>query len=170
LCPLKQYLTSRTPHRTGCDRTKLVATVGLNDHRTRVICHLPLTKPVHAFAFDDIIKYIRRQRAASVPITGYTHTSLRTPSFDGYWWGRPDDDPEGKERWVYDAIVLLIIDYEIQLGDPRVSNVVQRLKNSIFRCYKNRNCPQKEIWVMAHSISRQDSPSPLEEVDEDATR
>jgi len=124
--------------------------IGLHEDRTRVTCHLPLNDPAQEKAITRIIDYLKAQRLEPIGVKGFTHSNFRPTSFYGYWWSSK------RQHWVEDKIVLFIIDYKLGLGDPRLSNQVQDLKDKIRQCYAGMGSPQDEIWVVAQQITRQD--------------
>jgi hypothetical protein len=134
------------------------ADTGLNEERVRVICHLPFNpQPKYDKAFRRVIKYIRSQRNAAIPITGYTHSDFRPCVFTGYWWGIPDakrNDRTARDAWVGDHIVVLMIDLQTNLQDKRLDRFVPRLKKEIKNIYGRYKCRQQEIWIIAHNSFR----------------
>ena len=134
------------------------ANTGLSEERVRVVCHLPYRDaPNYRQAFDEIIQYIRQQRSRSVPVTGYTRSSLRPRVFVGYWWGVPDakrNQRDAKPEWVPDEIVVLMIDLTTNLQDDRLSKFLRRLKVRILKIYATHRCKQQEIWIITHDSFR----------------
>ena len=136
-----------------------MSNVGLYEERVRVICHLPCKNAKHEQAIQDILKYLRAQRTASISVTGYTISSPRPIAFFGSWFGKPLeklDEPNTKNRWIPDKIVLLMTDYEISFSDARLTGVVRKLKESLHRAYATNRCPETDFWVVAHQLFRQD--------------
>lgn len=131
---------------------------GLSEERVRVVCHLPYRDALnYRKAFDQIIQYIRQQRGRTVPVTGYTRSSLRPRVFVGYWWGIPDSKRNQRganSEWVPDEIVVLMIDLAINLQDERLAKFLRRLKARILGIYSKHRCKQQEIWIIAHDSFR----------------
>lgn len=131
--------------------------IGLHEDRVRVICHLPCKDEPQEHAFYEVIDYLQSQRTAPVPVTGYTHSSLRPNVFWGYWWGRPDekhDQPRARKKWVPDKIVILIVDYGVEFSDRQVSEIVGQLKAAIVKAYESFKCPQEDFWITAQALIR----------------
>lgn len=129
--------------------------IGLHDERVRVTCHLPCSNDGEEKALRDVFKYLHGQRTASVPVTGYTHTALRPPTFSGWWFGKaPDDEPNAKKRWVQDDVVIVMVDYRIKFSDHRLSRLVKELHNALVAAYECNGCPQTEFWITTHQIVR----------------
>jgi hypothetical protein len=145
-------------HKRKFIAAKVIANAGLSEERVRVICHLPLRiDPGYKEAFQKVLKYLERQRNRVVPITGYTHSSFRPPAFHGFWYGTTDAERDSKNAgpaWVYDPVVLLIIDVESNLQDSRLERLLERLKGRIFKIYEDHGCLQSEIWIIAHNAFR----------------
>jgi hypothetical protein len=55
-----------------------------------------------------------------------------------------------------DKIVLLIVDFKIDLADPKFSltEEIARLKTVIHESYARYGRPQEEVWVVSHKITR----------------
>jgi hypothetical protein len=54
-------------------------------------------------------------------------------------------------------IILLMIDYQIPLGDPgarSLSKQISDLKQRIAAAYKRYGCKQDEVWVVSNPIGR----------------
>jgi len=100
-------------------------------------------------AFKGVIAFVRNQQEQGIGVSGYTFSAPDT--FYGYWW----DGESG--RWVEDKIILLMIDYQIPLGDPgarSLSEQISDLKQRIAAAYKRYGCKQDEVWVVSNPISR----------------
>lgn len=125
-------------------------TVGLHEERVRVICHLPCGNDKEEHAFYDIIKYLQSQVDAEIPVTGYTHSAIRPCPFFGYWFGKPPRSPRrAHRRWVEDKVVLMMIDYQLNFTDMRVSALVKALSEKLVVAYQENDCKQKEFWIVA---------------------
>jgi hypothetical protein len=121
---------------------------GEHEGRTRVVCHLPLNSVQEERAFKAVIQCLRSQRRTRVGVTGYTYSS--PTSFSGGWWS-----PQGKE-WLSDRVVLLLIDYQVELTDRRVSlsEKIAELKEKIQDAYTRHGRPQEEVWVVSFPVTR----------------
>jgi hypothetical protein len=134
-----------------------VPDIGLYEERTRVVCHLPCSNEKHECAFQDILKYLRKHRTAAIPVNGYTMSTTRPVAFIGNWFGKPSslsDQLNARNRWIPDKIVLLVVDYEINFSDQRLSRLVQDLKNELATAYSKWECPETDFWVVAQQIFR----------------
>ena len=121
---------------------------GQQEDRTRVICHLPLNDIAEEKAFKVVIKYLDSQRRKRIGVDGYTYSG--PDAFFGRWWSSERLD------WIADHIVLLIVDYKIDLTDQRVSlsEKIAELKNVVHEAYGRYGRHQEEVWVVAHRVTR----------------
>jgi hypothetical protein len=124
------------------------ANAGELEERTRVTCHLPLSHPREELAFKDVIEHLEAQRRQRVGVDGYTYSN--PTAFTGRWWS------SDRRGWMADRIVLLIVDYRIELTDPRASllGTVEELKAVIHDAYRRRGRPQEEVWVVSARVTR----------------
>ena len=124
-------------------------TPGEHEERTRVTCHLPMNNAAEEKAFKDIIAYLDRLRRQDIGVDGYTYSD--PTAFSGRWMDRAKGN-----TWITDKISLLIVDFKIELTDPKVSlsEKVTELKNIVQQSYEKRGRPQDEVWVVAHKVSR----------------
>ena len=81
---------------------------------------------------------------------GYTRTEPRSTTFSGFWWSSK------RRQWIRDKIVLCIVDYKIDFGNPRLPDMVKELKSEIHKAYEHFQRKQEEVWVVAHTVFRQD--------------
>ncbi len=121
---------------------------GQQEERTRVICHLPLNDAAEESAVRAVIKYLESQRRRHIGVDGYTYSHPNV--FVGRWWSPERGD------WMADRIVLLMVDYKIDLTDPRVSlsEKIAELKNVIHQGYDRYGRHQEEVWVVAYRVTR----------------
>jgi hypothetical protein len=101
-------------------------------------------------AFFNVLAYLKALKDQDIGVTGWTTSVRRPAAFQGWWW--PDD----QEEWIPDSIVLCIVDYRLDLGDPDLSARVKELKQVIRKSYRRFRRPQEEVWVVAHAVIRQD--------------
>jgi hypothetical protein len=111
---------------------------------------LPINSAAEEKAFKEIIAHLDRLRRQRIGVDGYTYSD--PGAFFGRW--RSVDPAQG--GWVSDRITLLIVDFKIDLTDPKVSlsEKVTELKNTIHLAYGKYGRPQEEIWVVAHKVAR----------------
>lgn len=121
---------------------------GGTEQRTRVTCHLPLNSAREEKAFFRVIAYLIELRHQQVGVAGFTHSELRPASFHGYWW------PDEAGGPVHDQLVLCTIDFHLASGSSELSAQVKRLKATIENWYRHYQCPQQDVWVVAHAIDR----------------
>jgi len=121
---------------------------GQHEDRTRVVCHLPLNNAQEEKAFKDVIEYVQSQRRRRIGVEGYTYSA--PTAFSGRWWSLR------KEGWLGDRIDLLLIDYEVELADKRVSlsEKITELKETIHAAYAEYGRRQEEVWVVAFPVTR----------------
>lgn len=119
-----------------------------------MICHLPCGNESETKAFYAVVDYLKSQRRASVPVTGYTFSTIRPSAFLGYWFGKSPNQESKPQRWVGDNIVMLMIDYKIELRDRRLSLMVKEIKKAVVKAYKKHDCTQTEFWITAQQIFR----------------
>ena len=79
---------------------------------------------------------------------GYTYSDPN--AFFGRWWSA------GQDNWMGDKIVLLIVDYQIELTRKKVSlsEKVAELKQKIHAAYRHYGREQEEVWVVAFRVTR----------------
>jgi hypothetical protein len=121
---------------------------GQHEDRTRVVCHLPLNNAQEEKAFKDIIEYLQAQRRKRIGVDGYTYSA--PTAFSGRWWSAQEGN------WMGDRIVLLLIDYRVDLANVKVSlsEEIAQLRQTIRNAYAQRGRPQEEIWVVAFPVTR----------------
>jgi hypothetical protein len=121
---------------------------GQHEDRTRVVCHLPLNNAPEEKAFKDIIEYLQAQRRKRLGVEGYTY-SVPT-AFSGRWWSTQQG------VWLGDRIVLLLIDYRVDLTNVKVSlaEEIAQLGQAVRDAYTRRGRPQEEIWVVSFPVTR----------------
>jgi hypothetical protein len=119
-----------------------------HEDRTRVVCHLPLNSVAEEKAFKEVIAYLESQRKLRIGVDGYTYSDPK--AFFGRWWSSKQGG------WMEDRIVLLIVDYHIDLSDQRVSlaEKVAELKQILHDAYRRYHRPQDEMWVVGHRVTR----------------
>lgn len=91
-------------------RRRVVSTtsVGLGEHRTRVICQLPVNNDAEANAVNEVITYQHTLRTQDLGIQGFMHTEVGLPINRGWWW-----DEEETKRWISEPVVVFTIDYKL---------------------------------------------------------
>lgn len=124
--------------------------VGDQEERTRVTCHLPINNAAEEKTYKGIIAYLDRLRRQRIGVDGYTYSE--PGAFFGRWW----NDASGGGGWASDKITLLIVDFRIRLTDHAASltEKVAELKNTIHQAYAKYGRTQDEIWVIAHKVAR----------------
>lgn len=122
----------------------------LHEVRTRVTCNLPVNNAREEKAFLKVIAFLNDLRTEGIGVTGYTFSEMRPAVFHGYWWPADADEP------VHDQIVVCTIDYLLASGSSELSSRVRELKKTIRKWYRHHGSPQDEVWVVAHTILRQD--------------
>jgi hypothetical protein len=121
---------------------------GQHENRTRVVCHVPLNNAQEEKAFKDIIEYLQAQRRKRVGVEGYTYSA--PTAFSGRWWSPQEGG------WMGDRIVLILIDYRVDLANLKVSlsEEIAQLRQTIGDAYARRGRPQEEIWVVSFPVTR----------------
>lgn len=115
------------------------------EHRLRLTCTLPNKTRQQRKAFDAVINYIEAQRLASLGSGGWTQSS----AFAGQWW---DEDVQG---WIDDSVSIVIVDCPLPDGNEELLNeAVAELKKYVHEQYEFYGCGQKEIWLIAHKVTR----------------
>lgn len=116
------------------------------EQRTRVTCHLPLQTAEEEKAAIEVARYIRAQKDDGIGVTGYHQAD----GFSGAWWS------EKKQIWIYDQMLLLIVDYSLSLGDPdhALMEVITKLKQAIVAAYTKHGSKQEEIWITSEKLTR----------------
>jgi hypothetical protein len=122
---------------------------GLHEARTRITCHLPVSRNQEEKAFFKVLAYLDSQRGEEIGVNGYTHSALRPSVFRGYWW------PEGANKPVREAICILIVDYLLDFGDSRLSLKVAELERNVRKWYRHYGSPQEAFWIVAQEAIRQ---------------
>ena len=128
----------------------MAKSIGLHEHRTRVVLHLPLNDTQEEKAANQILWFLQEQRKEASGVKGFTHSVLRPAVFRGWWWSAKE------KSWCQDHIVLLLVDYKIDFSDILLPKVVKELKKAIRYWYRYYGRPQEEIWVVAHQVFRFD--------------
>jgi hypothetical protein len=131
-----------------------VPRIGPYEERVRVSCHLPCSKPGEAAAIRAIFRQLYRQRAAKNPVTGFTHSLLRQPTFRGWWFGADRDDPKQKPKWIEDKIVLLIIDYLLDPDSKELDKITDGLQEVLRKAYIDNGRSQTEFWITTQAVAR----------------
>lgn len=116
--------------------------------RTRVTFFLPVGTSDQILAAMEVQRYLKSLTGTGLPVTGFTHSVFKDPSFIGKWWS-----PE-TGAWVPDHVSMFIIDYGTTLDDSALDRAVNRLKRAIQRRYAKFGSPQEEIWVIAQRAMR----------------
>jgi hypothetical protein len=124
---------------------------GLHEVRTRITCNLPVSRNQEEKAFFKVLAYLDTQRDAGIGVNGYTHSVLRPAVFRGYWW------PEaGADKPIGEAVVLLIVDYLLDLGDRRLTEKIAELERIIRKWYRYHGSAQEAFWIVAQQVIRHD--------------
>ena len=120
---------------------------GEHEERTRVVCHVPINSAAEEKAFKEVVAYVESQKENQIGVDGYTYSDPK--AFFGRWWG-------GDNSWVSDKIVLLIIDYKIELTDQKasLSDMIRELKETVGKSYAKYRRPQEEVWIVAFGVTR----------------
>jgi hypothetical protein len=113
--------------------------------RTRVTLFLPAHTFPEELAVHAITRYLEGQRRNRIAVTGFTRSQFPDMVFFGYWW---------EEEWYREGVVLFIIDYDLPLDAPRLEQTLRRLRQIIERRYRNYECEQREIWLIAQRVLR----------------
>jgi len=123
-----------------------------NESRTRVVFNLPLNNGPQERAVIEIIGYLQDQQRKHIGIDGFTHSDKTPPVFKGWWW-----DFE-KNEWVEDNLVMFMVDYLIPSAKKQFSlyDEIKQLKVKISEAYKRHAHAEQEVWVVSHSIVRQE--------------
>lgn len=115
--------------------------------RTRFEIFLPYAVPEEIAAALQVINRIKdKNLPGRAPYTGFTHSTTQFPVYGGAW--------KDAGTWVYDQLLLLLIDLPIPYGDEvAVSHEVAILKGGISACYEENGARQIEIYVVTHPIN-----------------
>ncbi len=120
----------------------------MREPKVRVTFFLPNNNQDEEDAVSAVVRYLKRQQTAAVPITGFTCSNIDEPGFTGTWW----DGNAG--NWVEDQVVYFIVDFPGNVDDVLLDDPLARLHKGITRLYAAVGRPQKEVWVIAHGAVR----------------
>ena len=127
---------------------------GIHEERTRIVLYLPYNSPGEAAAYNDFITYLQGRKLGASnqqgQISGFTQSRNMPASFEGWWWS------DTSQSWIHDKLVLVIIDHEFPITDPRLHTEVDDLKQTLGQFYSQNGSPQEEIWVVSLPVWRYD--------------
>jgi hypothetical protein len=127
--------------------------LGIHEERTRIVFFLPYNNRAEADAVNAVIALLKQRRQpprSRGKITGFTYSRLFPPAFEGFYWSAT------LRRWIMDRLVLLTVDHEFSISDPRLHTEIDEWKQTIAQLYLNEGSPQEEIWVITHPVWRYD--------------
>lgn len=127
--------------------------LGIHEERTRLVFFLPNNNPAEAdtvLAVIDLLKERRRPPRGRGKIQGFTQSRSIPAAFEGFYWSA------NRRRWVRDNVVLLTVDHEFRITDPRLHSEIDEWKQTIAELYFDNGSPQDEIWVITHPVWRYD--------------
>lgn len=122
--------------------------IGLHEARTRVTFFLPLNNQAEEKVVNAVIRYLKSQRKAKIPVTGFTHSLLIDAPFYGYWWS------DEQAKWQQERVILLVVDYGSALDNAKLRQALGRLKQTIQRFYRQYGSVQEEVWLIAQRVTR----------------
>jgi hypothetical protein len=53
-----------------------------------------------------------------------------------------------------EKVVLCLIDYKVNFDDPELIQLLEELKNTVRKAYRETGKPEEEVWVVAQHIVR----------------
>jgi hypothetical protein len=127
--------------------------LGIHEERTRLVFFLPNNNPAEADAIDaliDLLQQRRRPPRNRGKIKGFTQSRSIPAAFEGFYWSAT------RRRWIHDRVVLLTVDHEFRITDPRLHAEIDEWKQTIAQLYFDKGSRQEEIWVITHPVWRYD--------------
>jgi hypothetical protein len=114
--------------------------LGIHDERTRIVFFLPNNNRPEATVVDAVIELLKQRRRpppGRSKITGFTHSRSLPTAFEGFYWSAT------RRRWILDRLVLLTVDHEFRITDPRLHAEIDDWKQTIAPTVSRRRCPPR---------------------------
>jgi hypothetical protein len=127
--------------------------LGIHEERTRIVFFLPNNNPAEADAVNGVLALLKQRHRpprGRGKITGFTYSRSLPAAFEGFYWSAT------RRRWIMDRLVLLTVDHEVNITDPRLHAEIDEWKQTISQLYSEQGSRQEEIWVITHPVWRYD--------------
>src|SRR5712692_10627336 len=101
--------------------------LGIHEERTRIVFFLPNNNPSEDAAINTVIGLLKQRRQPPPgrgKIQGFTQSRSIPAAFEGFYWS------SRLRRWIHDRVVLLTVDHEFSITDPRLHAEIDEWKQT----------------------------------------